>query len=57
MTFVWMSRSPSTRMFSLSATNATPAKARPSRMVALTQRPAEPREFVKATGVAASKTG
>ena len=32
--------SPSTRMFSLSATNATPAKARPSRMVALTQRAA-----------------
>ena len=33
MTLVWMSRSPTTRMFSLSATKATPALARASRMV------------------------
>ena len=31
MTFVWMSRLPSPRMFSLSATKATPALPRPSR--------------------------
>ena len=35
MTFVWMSRLPSIRMFSLSATKATPALARASRMVTI----------------------
>ena len=35
MTFDWMSRLPSTRMFSFSATKATPALASASRMVTI----------------------
>ena len=54
MTLVWMSRSPSTRMFSLSATKATP---RLGEGVEdghdLTQRPAEPGEFAHDQAVAA----
>ena len=46
MTFVWMSRWLSTRMFSLSATKATPALARASRNgYDLTQKTGEPREL------------
>ena len=37
--FVWMSRLPSTRMFSLSATKVTPALARASRMVTIPRQP------------------
>ena len=55
MTFVWMSRLPSTRMFSFSATKATPALARASRIVTIwTQRPTEPRELADDQAVAAA---
>ena len=54
MTLVWMSRLPSTRMFSFSATKATPAL---GECVEdghdLTQRPAEPREFADDEAVTA----
>ena len=56
MTFVWMSRSPSTRMFSFSATKATPGLGESVEdRHDLTQRPAEPRELADDQAVAAAE--
>ena len=56
MTFVWMSRLPSTRMFSLSAMKATPCLGESVEDGHdLTQRPAEPRELADDQAVAAAE--